>query len=492
MIEELWILPPLASARLGSSSIPCENFCWGPSDTSPGGSGKTTLVPLESLELTTDGEVTVIPASREIVFKDKAADGTWHFRPVCPFFEVHGCWLVDGKVEEGPITEAVLASAGLTLADVHWTVELANLKAYQFTLDDADRVECIVELSGDDTKRTPLLAASLKGEVSKRLIPDGVTIPVGEIQLSKPTPDFPELRLRFYPPAGLVYGPTDLIERIAKDPQPGEWQSFDLSGRLVLNPRATWPSYVFQTPVGSPAIPRDNRKVPSGIHALFESNRQTLGLLDDVTDGIITCSIGGVRANARVAVGPPDFAPDRRHPVSFQDGLVDRIDRAAIRAGISLEELDDLVRDLFERALETSDAMNKDTELDRRMGSRRPEERLPRAGADRDQPAIATTWPTRDEIAPTAHRVDALPVSFAGRRKHRRYVAVEYLRDRLREDPELLQKWIRKPRDEFQDYDRRMPPFMRGSHGGPMNVTQRQYEMLTAWVAGLRSEGLIG
>ncbi|WP_373413911.1 hypothetical protein [Ensifer aridi] len=170
---------------------------------------------------------------------------------------------------------------------------------------------------------------------------------------------------------------------------------------------------------------------------------------------------------------------------------MDRSDRAAIRAGISLEELDELVRDLFERALETSDAMNKDSELDRLQGDRDTEDQLVRAGADRDQPAIATIWPTKDEIAPTAHRVDALPVSFAGRRKHRRYVAIEYLRDRLREDPELLEKWIRKPRDSFQDFDRRMPPLMRGSHGGPMNVTQRQYEVLTAWVAGLRSEGLI-
>lgn len=492
MIDELWIVPPLASARLGSSTTPCSNFAWGPSDASPGGSGKTTLTPLESLELAANGEVSLVPASSELIFKDQDADGTWRFRPVCPYFELHGRWQDGGVVVDGAITEAVLAKFGLTLADVRWTVSVANLKAYQFTLADADRVDCHVELTGDNGTRTPLNASSTHGEASRRLIPDGVTVPVGAIQLSKPTGDFPELRLRFYPPAGLVYGPADLLARIAADPAPGEWAGFDLPGRLILNPDAAWPQYVFGAPVGSPAIPNDNRKVPSGIHALFiESTGQSLGLLDDITDGIITCSVGGQTANARVAVGPPDFAPDRRHPVSIQDGLADRVDRAAIRAGIPMDELDDLVRDVFERALETSDAMNKDAELDRLHGNRPLERRLRRAGADRDQPAIATIWPTKDEVAGTAHRADALPVSFAGQRKHRRYVAIEYLRDRLREDPALLEKWIRMPRDGFQDFDRRMPPLMRGSHGGPMNVTQRQYEMLTLWVAELRNQGLI-
>lgn len=438
----------------------------------------------------------VIPAGSEIIFKDRDADGTWRFRPVCPFFELHGRWQADGRTEEGPITPEVLGKFGLTTADMHWKISLANLKAYQFTLADSDRVECIADFAGDNTTRNELRAVSPQGDRALRLIPDGESIAVGAIQLSKPTADFPELRLRFYPPAGLAYGPTNLKEVIARETRPDEWAAFELPGRLILNPAAHWASYLFGSSVGLPAIRDDNRKVPSLIHAMFLDDQspqqgRCLGLLDDVTDGIISCSIGGREASARIAVGPPDFAPDRRHPVSIQDGLADRIDRAAIRAGIPMGELNALVRDLFERALETSDSMNKDTELDRRHGSRPPPRRLRPVSGDRDQPAIGTIWPTKDQIAPTAHRADALPVSFAGRRKHRRYVAIEYLRDRLREDPALLDKWIRKPRDGFQDYDRRMPPLMRGSHGGPMNVTQRQYEMLTSWVAALRSEGLI-
>ena len=311
------------------------------------------------------------------------------------------------------------------------------------------------------------------------------------------------MRLRFYPPAGYVYGPTDLLQRIADENEPGEWRDFDLPGRLVLNPNAAWPNYQFGQQVGPPYIPPspggypDARKTPSGIHAAFSGNRGlqvgdvSLGLVDDVTDGIIDVTIGNLSASARIAVGPPDFAPDRRHLTSLQDGLSDRMNRDDIRTA-ELEELDDLVRDLFERALETSDMMNKDTELDRLHSAQQlPADRMPRATGDRDQLPINTIWSTHDENAPTAHRSDALPVSFAGRRKHRRFAALEYLHDRLREDPQLIDSWIRQPLDDFQEFDRRMPPLMRGSHGGPMNITRRQYEMLRRWVKGLRVRGIV-
>ena len=139
---------------------------------------------------------------------------------------------------------------------------------------------------------------------------------------------FKELRLRFYPPAGLVYGPSNLLERILNDPQPGEWQAFDLPGRLFLNADAAWPKFELGQPVGPPFIPNDPRKTPQGIHAFFgrlDGDNVSLGLVDDVTDGIIECTVADRTAFARIAVGPPDFAPDRRHISRLVDDVTDGI-----------------------------------------------------------------------------------------------------------------------------------------------------------------------
>lgn len=116
MIEEIWLHPPLAFARLGPSPVPCDNYRWGMSDLSPGGTGKTVVEPRPSLDVAEDGTLTERePEGDRVRFKDAAG-----FRPLCPFFEVHGAWTVDGVRHTGPLTTDVLASVGMELADVRW------------------------------------------------------------------------------------------------------------------------------------------------------------------------------------------------------------------------------------------------------------------------------------------------------------------------------------------------------------------------------------
>ncbi|GAA6179576.1 hypothetical protein NBRC116594_10140 [Shimia sp. NS0008-38b] len=74
-----------------------------------------------------------------------------------------------------------------------------------------------------------------------------------------------------------------------------------------------------------------------------------------------------------------------------------------------------------------------------------------------------------------------MPVSMLGQRKHRRYNAIEYFRDRLREEPGLIEKWIRIPRAPERFYDRRMPALMRGSDSNAMHLTRRQYDLIQLW-----------
>jgi hypothetical protein len=227
MIRTLWLYPPLALGRLGPSTTPCASFHWAPSDLRPRGTGKTTIVPAETLDVAEDGTVTTsIPG--EIIFKDQTG-----IRPVCPFFELHAEWERDGNVERGPLTPEVLASFGLEVRSVRWTVEVANLKPFHYTLQPGDRIVARLELDGDVANRQPLLADS-PADAGRPLVPPGARLPLGSVQLTRPTSDFPELRLRFTPGVGAVYGPTDLPQRTDVYKLPAD--------RLILNPDAAWRS----------------------------------------------------------------------------------------------------------------------------------------------------------------------------------------------------------------------------------------------------------
>src|SRR5262245_47668900 len=103
MIKRIWLHPPLAFARVGGSKTPCDNFCWGPDDLAPDGTARTRLVPMESLRVLDGGALATYQPDEPFKFKDDGA-----FRPVCPFFELHGEWCIDGKVGSGPLTKDVL------------------------------------------------------------------------------------------------------------------------------------------------------------------------------------------------------------------------------------------------------------------------------------------------------------------------------------------------------------------------------------------------
>jgi hypothetical protein len=74
------------------------------------------------------------------------------------------------------------------------------------------------------------------------------------------------------------------------------------------------------------------------------------------------------------------------------------------------------------------------------------------------------------------------------RRRHRRFVALEVLEDLMREQPELIERVIRRPVTDERMYDRRMPVSMRGSDAFPMHLTRRQYDLLVGWAHSLRTE----
>jgi hypothetical protein len=489
-IKKIWLLPPLAFGRIGSADRPCQAFSWASPVITPKGVAKTILTPEDTIEVSDDGTPTLREARafNRIDLKDDAG----RFFPVCPFFELHGAWSEDGADRQGPITEAVLQGAGLSRADVIWTVTVANLKAFHYTLNEGDKVEARREIVATDTGRHDLEGRSTVGPAGQRLVPGPGFLRFGAIQAIRPTSALPGLRMRVLAPGGLVYGPTDIAQRIVTHGQnrgedDEDWSDLDIpQARRIINPNSAWARY--RRTSAPPPLMRDPRVNPGGLAANFRAEPgadQSLGLLDDVSDGLVTCRVGTLApAHARIAIGPPDFSPASRPFVSLQDGLSDRVARQEAEA-IGFDELEEIVADIFERALETSDLLNKDAQTGRSHGENGT--RLPQPSPDFELPPIRTLWPFPGTATGIAERVDALPVSFLGQRKHRRLNALEYLKDRLRDDPVFVERWLRPPLDDSEMFDRRMPPLMRGSDGRPMHLTRRQYDLVKRWARAIAS-----
>lgn len=496
-LQSIWLLPPLAFARVGSSPNPVDNFVWGPNDNSPRGTGKTTIVPVETLDIDNAGVVTARMPD-VVVFKD-VVNGGEIFRPVCPWFELHGQWTEGRQVNTGPITGELLTACGIDLDRIEWKISVANRKAHNMTLSTADLIRAAVTITGKDTAIKELRGLSEPGPNGEQpLVPSGASLPLGRVQVAKLTTEFPEVRLRFTPPVGTVYGPKSLHQKIRSfstrfpditAASEDLWTKSQIPpARLLLNDNAKWSNWVLSNGDARtvPVLQFAHVEGPAGVY-------NSLGLIDDFSDGFITCTIHDERngpfvARSRVVVTPPDFAPDRRHVVSLADELKDRADRdvQSVYGSIPLEELSREVQDLFQRIWETMSLVNIDamnTKSDFRQ-----------AGGQPPYPPPVSSRP--------------LPLTTHARRNHRRLVAIEVLEDLFRErdgrvsigtineynPPRSLEDLINAPPNadgtaHAGNAYRKMPALMRGSDGGPMHLTRRQYEMLQLWISRLKTEG---
>jgi hypothetical protein len=292
------------------------------------------------------------------------------------------------------------------------------------------------------------------------------------------------LRLRFVPPKGRVYGPTDLAQRQAKSERRYEAEA-------VLNPESPWCGW---RPLPNPGGGGfDWRSRPEGQYASedpFDAPPRSLGLIDDTSDGIVRCEIRrlGLTAFARVVVTPPDFAPDRRPVVTVADGLFDRaavnLERAVRDADAADSAAAEEVLDLFERVAETVSGMNLDYE------NRRHRIENERAADLRGLP--------RDQVRgfpfdpPPPYPGEALPLTRRATAQHRRLLALSVLMALLREQPGLLDQWLRPPADSSPFYDTRMPALMRGSDAAPLRLTRAQFERVRRWAAALKKGTDVG
>lgn len=330
-IRELRILPPLAIARLGAADRPLDNYDVDVDPNDP--LGYRRLRPAETLEIDDrSGEVMRSYMPKVVSFMD---DG--NVRPVAPFLEV---WALTARGQLEPLTLDVLRSHRLSPADIKWNVHLANRKVYRRTGDVNDQVEAKAGPISDH-KSWPLSGKCSNFWPLKRL-------PLGSVRYLKPNDAFPAVRLRFTPARGYVYGasktrpgrqgtPTDQnLREVLYNANKGGWLGFIESGDATT----TNPPFIFANDtVGDNLVSR--------------------GYMDDECDGLVWVELKiGTRvltAYARIAAGPPAYAPDS-FPVR---SAADELDQAmfgpeARQGGAGMSGVEEILR----RAVESVRLMN--------------------------------------------------------------------------------------------------------------------------------------
>ena len=192
VLKEIRILPPVAIARFGSSPQPMDNYTTQVVENNFTGFRK--LVPAETLNIDdASGEITGASTSPEPV---KFRDGNGLIKPVCPFFEIWARFDENDFLE--PLTTDRLTGLGLAADAVSWQVRVGNHKVFRRTGDRSDRVDM------DSNKFSDHAIHNLTGRANN--FKAGKTVTLGSVRYIKPTAAFPEIRLRFTPSTGKVYG----------------------------------------------------------------------------------------------------------------------------------------------------------------------------------------------------------------------------------------------------------------------------------------------
>jgi len=432
-IQALYILPPLVIARFGSSPSPMDNYETEIRDVT----GFRELVPAPTLQVDPEqGSIIAETTPPTVRFRD----GEGRIRPIAPFLEV---WAHFEK-EEGlvPLTLEHLRQLGLTPSSLQWRVTAANLKAFRRTGAEGDRVVADTGPFNDHAARPlPGTAPNFK---------PGKSIPFGTVQFIRPTEAFPEIRLRFVPAAGNVYGPNasdPLVVDDVYDSTRGGWDDHwdgDPNAPLVTFPAGTYQGKNH---------PQTQRYISDGY-------------FDDTCDGIVEVAleVGGrtLRSAARFCSGVPDFAPDSLHVRTLADDLEQAALGPESSGSASPEEVADVVR----RALETVRLMNTAA-----------------MNADQGIGGTATNATNQAQHEATEYGRAFEPVYGQGAAP---YFSV------LRRHEALAESWstgrLPIPEDLLRSYDeaadfsdaarRKMPALMRGSDTLELTLTRRQIAKL--------------
>ena len=335
---EIRILPPLGVARLGSSPEPMDNYTL----ELPDGVGPRRITAAETLMVDRNtGDVARKTPPFSVAFRDAQR----RIRPIAPFFEVWARFDDDDQ-HLVPLTKDHLENLDPKLNGLEWSVTVGNIKAFRRTGDVADKVTAQTGPFSDHGVH------DLFGKCENFL--DDKRIHLGSVQFVKPSKDLPEIRLRFTPAAGRVYGPA--LEDGNPDPIVHE--------TVYDRKKGKWPGYSDDA-FDPQKDPVNARKVtnPGDIYAGETKNGKWVswGYLDDECDGTIQVSLktseGNFETFGRIAAGPPTFAPDRYPVRTIHDELEQALLGPEPDALVTEKEFYE-VKEIVRRALESVQMMN--------------------------------------------------------------------------------------------------------------------------------------
>ena len=192
-IRALRILPPFAIGRLGSALEPLDNYTIEDDPDHPLGFRRIKGAPTLIVDEAT-GEIREARVAPNPTFKQGE-----RIRPVAPFLEVFA--LTDDDDVLKPLTLDLLHRNGLDETKISWHAVVANRKVVRRTDKEDDLVKAD---SGWFSGHGP---QQLKGHC-KNFIDRTAFVDFGHVRFIKPTPQFSEIRLRFMPAKGLIYGPN--------------------------------------------------------------------------------------------------------------------------------------------------------------------------------------------------------------------------------------------------------------------------------------------
>jgi hypothetical protein len=349
-IKELRILPPFAIGRLGSASEPLDNYTIEDDPCHP--LGFRRIKPAETLIIDeTSGEISGARTPKAMEFKTAEQK----IRPVAPFLEV---FVVTAEDELKPLTLALMEHLK---AKISWRVSVANRKIVRRTRNPDDLVAADTQEFSDHEVHP------LEGRC-KHFIPDDAFVEFGHVRFIKPNDRYPQIRLRFTPAKGLIYGPTpekkDECQEEKIDPaipperaiydRTKDWFGFDSDKKTSVDQD----EYPFSETL-PPALYAISSPAPTWLHNNVATGR---GYFDDACDGFVEVSLTigdkSLEARARICAAPPALVPDALFVRSLVDDLEQVIHGPEISQHEPIEVTHTRAKDIVRRAYETVRFMN--------------------------------------------------------------------------------------------------------------------------------------